>query len=154
MGAKTSFGDIFGRHFKRYTTNYNFSFQLKFRKQSIELIYLKDFCCATILILIFQYINLLYLSLFSQREYQHLDTYEEKLAVIEVNLETYKNINFLGILLSLSYFVSLICRFMFNGFSTVRLPFDLWMIFDMITGSINIGAFSIIGSTAPESFYD
>jgi hypothetical protein len=67
------------------------------------------------------------------------------------NLQTYKSINFAGILLSLSYIISLVCRLIFNIFAKVKLPIDLWMIFDITTGVINIGAFIIIGNASVDS---
>jgi hypothetical protein len=54
----------------------------------------------------------------------------------------------------LSYFLNFLCRVIFNTFSKVRLPMDLWMLFDIMAGVVNIGAFMIIGNATPASIYN
>ena len=127
---------------------------MKFRKQSILLIFAKDFACATVMILVFQYINYLYLDLFKEDAYAYAESYTEAISIIETNLKDYKRINFFGILLSFSYFLSLFCRILFNTFSKQKLPLDMWMFFDTLAGVVNIGAFTLIGAASPEDMYN
>lgn len=53
-----------------------------FRRESINLILIKDFVCATAITFSFQYINLLYQNLFTNRNYANLATKAEQIAVI------------------------------------------------------------------------
>jgi hypothetical protein len=62
--------------------------------------------------------------------------------------------NFIGIILSFSYFLNFLCRILFNTFSKSFLKVDLWLLFDIIAGVINIAAFTLIGNTTPEKMID
>ena len=42
----------------------------------------------------------------------------------------------------------------FNTFSKIHLTWDLWLFFDIIAGTVNIGAFELIGSASAEKIYD
>ncbi len=57
-----------------------------FRQESITIIQIKEFICATMNIFIIQYINYLYLNLFTAEKYKDLATREEKIKVIEESL--------------------------------------------------------------------
>lgn len=113
-GVKVSFKDIMGTNFKPNIQDYNFTFQLKFRMQSVLIIFQKDFVCAFLIVLMFQYINYSYLNLFTERRYKHTDIYEERLAIIRTNLIEYKQYNFIGTILSISYFINFLCRVVYN----------------------------------------
>jgi hypothetical protein len=65
-----------GDNFKADIDHYNFIYQIKFRMQSVQIIFLKDFVCATFIVCMFQYINYSYLNLFTERRYLHAKTYE------------------------------------------------------------------------------
>lgn len=80
-----------------------------------------------------------------------MDTYEQKVAIIAKNLVTYKNFNFIGTILSISYFLNFVSRMMYNTFSKKKIRMDLWLMFDIIAGGVNILAFNIVGNSSPES---
>lgn len=103
----------------------------------------------------FQYINYSFLNLFKEKAFMK-DGYTkaQSLAVIKNHLIQYNDINFIGILLSVSYFISVTCRLIFNWFSKQHLPFDLWVLFDVVAGITNIGAFLSIGNSTPEYIYN
>lgn len=52
-GVGVSINDIFGDTFKPNIEDYNFLYQFKFRQQSIMLIFVKDFLCATLIMIMF-----------------------------------------------------------------------------------------------------
>lgn len=52
-GVKVDLHDIMGNNFKTNIEDYNFIFQLKFRQQSIMIIFVKDFLCATLIVIVF-----------------------------------------------------------------------------------------------------
>jgi hypothetical protein len=71
---------------------------------------------------------------------------------VQENLETYKEINAYGTAFSIPYFISLICRLIFNLQSRKKLPYDIWLIADVLAGITNITAFNVIGKADPEDF--
>lgn len=96
-------------------------YQMKFRMQSVQIIFLKDFLCATFIVIMFQYINYSYLNLFTERRFKEGSTYEDKLQVVTQNLETYKQFNFIGTIMSISYFLNFLCRIIYNSFSKKKI---------------------------------
>eukprot|EP00347_Sterkiella_histriomuscorum_P007582 403348366 len=138
-GHQTQLQDVIGSNFKPNIDDYNFMYQMIFRKESINLILIKDFICATVIVAVFQYINYLYMNLFTARRYIELVTVEEQLAVMSNSLRQYKEINF---------------RIIYNYFSLKKIDLDLWIIFDLAAGIANIFAFNIIGNSPPEAFLD
>ena len=97
------------------------------------------------MIIMFQYINYLYLDLFTFKNYENATTNEEKLAIAADSLEKYGRINFVGTILSLSYLINLLCRIIFNYFSKVKIHSDIWLITDIVAAAVNIAAFNWIG---------
>jgi hypothetical protein len=61
----TSLMDIVTNFFQ-FNRGLNYDFQYRFRTQSIQFYFLKEFICAFLMLVIFQYINLRYLALFSK----------------------------------------------------------------------------------------
>lgn len=95
--------------------------------------------------MMFQYINYLYLGLFTAKKWSGLDTIEERVALLEANIKEYGQINFIGTILSVSYYLSFICRLIFNYNSKNKIPMDIWMLFDLVCATVNIAAFNYIG---------
>eukprot|EP00347_Sterkiella_histriomuscorum_P009391 403341390 len=153
-GHQTQLQDVIGSNFKPNIDDYNFMYQMIFRKESINLILIKDFICATVIVAVFQYINYLYMNLFTARRYIELVTVEEQLAVMSNSLRQYKEINFVGTILSVSYILNFFQRIIYNYFSLKKIDLDLWIIFDLAAGIANIFAFNIIGNSPPEAFLD
>lgn len=60
----------------------------------------------------------------------------------------------MGTVLSISYFISFICRVIYNMFSRRKIKTDIWMLFDLVAGSINIFAFNFIGSATADVMID
>ena len=85
-GVTVSIRDILGDNFRANIQDYNFMFQIKFRMQSVSIIFIKDFACATFIVIMFQYINYSYLNLFTERTYMKAATYDEKVEIIRENL--------------------------------------------------------------------
>jgi len=76
-GVEVTFQDVIGDSFRPNITDYNFIYQKKFKLESIMVILVKDFICACFIIVMFQYINLNFLHLFSSATFA--DTpYEEQ----------------------------------------------------------------------------
>jgi hypothetical protein len=102
----------------------------------------------------FQYINYNYLTLFGQKRYINLPTYEARIAVINENLAIYRSINFAGTILSFSYFLSFINRIIYNAYSFRKINSDIWMIFDITAGIVNIIAFNLVGKSSADDILD
>ncbi|CDW85372.1 UNKNOWN [Stylonychia lemnae] len=153
-GVETQFGDIIGANFKPNIDDYNFMPQMVFRQESITLILMKDFVCASIMVFVFQYINYLYLNLFTAKKYNDKVLYEDQIAVIQTSLNAYKQINFFGTILSCSYILNFVQRLIYNQFAGKKLDIDLWIVFDLTAGIANIIAFNIIGTAEPSRLLD
>lgn len=54
-----------------------------------------------------------------------------------------------GTAFSIPYFISLVCRLIFNLQSKKQLPYDIWLVADVIAGTTNIIAFNVIGKASP-----
>jgi len=67
-------------------------------------------------------------------------------------MELYRKYNSAGTILSISYFITSICRVLYNSKTKKKIAFDLWLYFDIAAGIINIVAFNIVGNSAPERF--
>ena len=71
---EVKFNDLLMVNFKPNVSGLNFWYQYKYRRSNINYTYLKDFLCATFLVLIFQYINYTYLDLFKESNFTMYDT--------------------------------------------------------------------------------
>ncbi len=49
-GVQVTIWDIMGDNFKPNIEEYNFIYQIKFRMQSVQIIFFKDFICATFIV--------------------------------------------------------------------------------------------------------
>lgn len=70
--------------------------------------------------------------------------------MINANLATYRSINMGGTIMSISYFLSYMYRVIYNSYSFRQIYLDVWMIFDIIAGIVNIVAFNIVGKSTPD----
>ncbi len=66
----------------------------------------------------------------------------------------YKQFNYAGTLLSISYFLNFLSRMIYNGFSKKKIKMDIWLIFDLLAGGVNILAFNIVGQSSATSILD
>ena len=72
----------------------------------------------------------------------------------EQSLVEYRSINFIGIFLSLSFFLSFVVRLLFNNYSKYKLSFDVWLMFDLLAGFVNIIAFNFVGSASADEMLE
>ena len=150
-GVQTKITDIIGSNFRPNIEDYNFLYQFKFRLQSIQILFIKEFICATAIVLVFQYINYSYLNLFTKRRYSFTDDYQEQLTIIGNNLHDYRFLATMGTTLSISYFISFLGRIIYNSYSRRKIFFDLWLLFDLLACVVNLVTFNIIASSSPET---
>ena len=103
--------------FKNYfEPNYEFdyNFQYRYRSHSINYIFMKEFLCALGLLIIFQYINYQYLSLFNIDEMSDL-TEDQQREQLKENISTYRNYNLLAFIFSFSLIAQFLLKLIFNG---------------------------------------
>ena len=132
----------------------SFGTQYTYRKNSISLIYHKNFLSAVITVLIFQYINLSYLMMADRRvlklfKDQERKEYEMALLVLKFHKKLY-----LGIFTSASCLVQVFSLFLFNAFSDFNLPFDPWAMVDILNAVVNICVFITLITIEPKSWLD
>lgn len=67
-------------------------------------------------------------------------------------MELYRKYQSAGTILSISFFITLLCRVLYNSKTKKKIAFDLWLYFDIACGIINLVVFNSIGNSAPERF--
>lgn len=132
---------------------FDYSFQYRYRHHSIYFIFMKEFLCALSILIIFQYINYLYLDLFNVDGMSGTDI--EKEAKLEDNLSTYKGYNLLAFLFSFSLLGSSILKLIFNSCNKTRkLPLDKWTVIDSFTAIVYIVSIFVISNLSAPDFLD
>lgn len=129
-GRKIGIRDLMTNKFKINIERVKFWFQYTFRSESIEYLFYKDFICATMVVIIFQFINFQYLELFRQRVYRDLESEQAKEDKVNENLEVYNGYNFIGTIIAFSLCYSFFMKIIFNSVSKEKLPFDKWTLMD------------------------
>lgn len=94
------------------------------------------------------------MDLFKADNWAEYETEEARIEKVSKNLDSYKSINSWGTAFSIPYFISLVCRLIFNIQSKKKLPYDIWLVADVVAGITNIVAFQVIGNAAPEDILD
>jgi hypothetical protein len=139
-----------------FEPNYDFdyNFQYRYRSHSINFIFWKEFICALGILVIFQYINYQYLSLFNVDELKGT-TDAEKTLEIEENISTYRNYNILAFVFSFSLIGHILLKAIFNTFSTTgSLPLDKWTIVDGVSAVLYIIAIFVVSNLTAADFLD
>ena len=125
-----------------------FWYQYKFRSQSISYFFKKDFLSAFGMVILFQYINFIYLQLFKQVEFEGF-TSEAMLVLAADKINDYNKINFIGTIFSGTLVLHLISKLIFNICVDVKMPIDKWSIIDLVSSLLNIVCFNVIGKIKP-----
>lgn len=73
-GKSLTIAELLTNSFTVKIQDEKYQYQFKYRHKSIAYIFLKEFTCALGLVIIFQYINFKYLSLFAERKFKNLPT--------------------------------------------------------------------------------
>lgn len=123
------------------TKNVKFWFQYKFRHESVAFIFIKEFVCAVILVVIFQYINFKYLDLFKLSNFDEYATEAERRSQINQNIDTYTSFNFIGNIFAITMLYSAFCKVLFAILSDVantlkRSLFNRWFVLDLACGLV------------------
>ena len=87
------------------------------------------------------------------REYMR---WQDELKELEIkkNVEEYKFINRIGIIVSLLMIFYVLTKILFNVFATIQLPLDRWSKADVIVASSNIVCFLFLGNIKEEVIED
>lgn len=139
-----------------FEPNYDFdyNFQYRYRSHSINFIFMKEFICALAILIIFQYINYQYLSLFNIDELSSKSD-SEKMRILEENINTYRNYNILAFLFSFSLIAQFLQKMIFNMLSTTgALPIDKWTALDTISAILYIVSIFVVSNLSPDDFLD
>jgi len=105
---------LLSNNFKVNIETEKFWFQYKYRHTSISYIFYKDLLSATGMMILFQYINLWYLSMFKQSAFNTADGEIAQKEIIAHNIKLYGRINYLGTLFSGALFMHLIAKVIYN----------------------------------------
>jgi hypothetical protein len=145
---------VFFKNYFEPNYEFDYNFQYRYRAYSINFIFMKEFICALGLLIIFQYINYQYLSLFNIDDLKD-KTEEQKISELNDNIETYRNYNILAFLFSFSLIAQFMLKMIFNSWTTSKkLPFDKWTIVDTVSALLYIWAIFVVSNLTAEDFLD
>ena len=65
-------------------------------------------------------------------------------------MDKYRSTNYLGILMSFSYILNIICRYIFNLNAKNKIEIDRWAVLDVVAAFVNVFTFTYIGNRTPE----
>jgi len=151
---RTSFLDIWTNCF-RPNLDVDYTFQYKYRINKISFYFLKEFICAFFLLIIFQYINYKYLSLFyidfdpdlvSDTESKYYGMTEDEFWVVKVQegIDDYSYSIYQSIGFAVALLLQLALKVFFNILSVKKTSIDKWTILDTVCAFLNIGAIVLI----------
>lgn len=106
---------------------------------------MKDFISSVAMVVLFQYINFKYLSLFNLRVLNGFEG-ESLILLVEANIQEYTHINYLGTLFSGAILLHTISKLIFNIAATIKLVPDQWTLIDAFSSIFNIFCFNYIGN--------
>lgn len=152
-GKKIKVKEMLTNNFEPQIKNKKFWFQYKYRQKSVAYSFIKDLIWALGIVVIFQYINFKYLSLFRSTNFDDMTT-SQKLAKAEDNISTYNSFNFIGSIFAGAMLYSVVWKVLFNLLSDVKLPLDKWTVLDAITSIICIVCFNVTGSITAQDIFD
>lgn len=118
-----------------------FWFQYRYRHSSVSYIFKKELICALALVVVFQFINFTYLSLFKASKWANASTDAEKERIVQEQIDTYTSVNFIGTIFAATMLYSVLCKVLFNALSEVRLAYDRWTLLDLLTSVVSLVCF-------------
>jgi len=114
---------------------------------------MKEMIFAFTLVFLFQYINFLYLELFSLNQFVGLSD-DQIRPILSSNISQYRTWNNLGILVSITMLIHVCQKIFFNMLSLQKLPFDNWTKIDLLTAALSLVAFMITGNITVDDILD
>ena len=93
------------------------------------------------ILLVYQYINFLYLDLFQDKNFRNKTSEEQ-----QTNLSRYKNWNVLAFLISGSLLFSFVLKLIFNVFAKRKLRCDIWTSLDVICAFVNLVSVNVVSN--------
>jgi len=169
---------------KKYTfwkvvTNYfvpnmevDYSFQYRYRMRSISFLFYEEFICAVFVLLVFQYINYNYLTLFEDKVIKGTthDTYrvpdddnvieagaysiDEQVWNVDQSKKEYARWDLINLVLSLALIFQFFLKLLFNSISKLKIRIDKWTIVDTLNGCINLIAMYVISNIDPRGYIE
>ncbi len=124
-------------------------FQFEFRRKSISFFYVKEVLFALTILIIYQYINFLYLDLFQDKNFLNMPP-----ATRSNNLTTYKNWNVLSFIISGSLLFSVALKMVFNLVAKRKLRFDIWTFLDAVCALVNLIAVNVVSNFTVSELLD
>eukprot|EP01022_Parablepharisma_sp_SALTPOND_P028745 TRINITY_DN71617_c1_g1_i1.p1 TRINITY_DN71617_c1_g1~~TRINITY_DN71617_c1_g1_i1.p1 ORF type:complete len:856 (+),score=72.73 TRINITY_DN71617_c1_g1_i1:1335-3902(+) len=128
-------------------------YQYKFRRNHIGFLYAEDFFFSLALLVIFQYQNYKYLSLFNYSKFEEYENNPDKMGEeIDKAIGQWKDTAAIALLLSILLGVHVILKQIFNLLSLKKAILDIWTISDAVTALVNFISLAIIYSLNPSTF--
>ena len=79
---------------------------------------------------------------------------DDLVSAMAKNIKIYAGFNFIGTIFSCLILLSIVNKIIFNLAAEVKMPIDKWTIIDLVTATLNVGCFTIIGRASPEVLSD
>lgn len=105
------------------------------------------------MVILFQYINFIYLSLFKLDDFTGF-TENSQILIAQEKIRDYNKVNYYGTIFSATLVLHLFSKLLFNLCVDVKMPLDKWSAIDLLCSFFNIICFNMIGKTSPEVIID
>ena len=136
-----SFMNIISNYFKP-NFQVDYSFQYRYRRKAVSFSFWKELFFSFCILLIFQYVNIRYISLFNVDLMGN--TKEDRLRSLKEAKKEYDSLNNYTLAVSITLIVQLLLKIFYNLLSNMKIPIDKWTIMDTICGIMNLAAIYII----------
>jgi len=130
----------------------DYSFQYRYRRKAVSFSFWKELFFSFCILLIFQYVNIRYISLFNVDLMGN--TKEDRLRSLKEAKKEYDSLNNYTLAVSITLIVQLLLKIFYNLLSNMKIPIDKWTIMDTICGIMNLAAIYIITYSPNEKFLD
>lgn len=116
-----------------YKPNFSvdYSFQYRYRTKAVSVSFRKELFYAFIILLIFQYVNNKYISLFNVDAMQDLSE-EDKLENLKQAKEEYDSLNNYTLIFCIALIMQFLLKILYNLCARNKIPIDKWTIMDAI----------------------
>ena len=137
-----------------YRPNFDvdYSFQYRYRTKAVSVFFRKELFFSFCILLIFQYVNIRYISLFNVDTMGSTD--DEKLKVLEESKKEYDSLNNFSMVFWLVLILQLLLKILYNLWAKIKVPIDKWTIMDTIWGVVNLAAIYIISLSPNDRYLD
>ncbi|CAI2359649.1 unnamed protein product [Moneuplotes crassus] len=137
-----------------YNPNFqvDYSFQYRYRTKAVSVSFRKELFYSFCILLIFQYVNIRYISLFNVDAMGEDD--DIKIANLKEAKKEYDLLNNYTLVFCLALIFQFFLKLLYNICAKIKIPIDKWTIMDSICGIFNLLAIYVVAFTPNKKFLE